>query len=313
VVLHAHPVLGPFRYLRLGDRQVAVKHPAGSTGFRWAWLSPLSIHGYEGLAAGSVLGLFFFWGWDTAVNLNEESKDSNKTPGEAALISMVLLLFIFVLNIVAAQMLLPAKEFAHQGPNVVFFFAEQVGRPWVGYLMIIAVLSSTVADAQTTLLPAARVTLSMARDGVFPRVFGTIPGTFQTPMFGTLILASLAVLGIMLRAASPTINNGYGNLIDNIGVLVAYYYGVTGIACAWSYRKVMFQNARFLFTGIILPFLAGIFCFWVGYEVIRQSGLSASAPVLVAYFLGIPLAVIAKRRSASDFFNQHPVAYESIG
>src|SRR5271165_798163 len=182
----------------------------------------------------------------------------------------------------------PSQGVRSPRPNVLFYFAEQVGGPWVGYLMIIAVLSSTVADAQTTLLLAARVTLSMARDGVFPRVFGVIQGTFQTPMFGTLILASLAAFGIVLRAASPTINNGYGNLINNIGVLVAYYYGVTGMACAWSYRKVMFEQVRFLFTGVILPFLAGIFCFWVGYEVIRQSGLSASAPVLVAYFLGIP-------------------------
>ncbi len=54
-----------------GIVKVAIKHPEGSTGFHWAWLSPLSIHGYEGLAAGSVLGLFFFWGWDTSVNLNE--------------------------------------------------------------------------------------------------------------------------------------------------------------------------------------------------------------------------------------------------
>jgi amino acid transporter len=65
--------------------------------------------------------------------------------------------------------------------------------------MIIAVLSSTVADTQTTLLPAARVTLSMARDGVFPRVFGIIHGKSQTPMIGRLILATLALVGNILR------------------------------------------------------------------------------------------------------------------
>jgi len=182
----------------------------------------------------------------------------------------------------------------------------------MGYLMIIAVLSSTVADTQTTLLPAARVTLSMARDGVFPRVFGVIHGEFQTPMIGTLILAFVAQLGILVRAGSPTVNSVYGNLIDNIGVLVAFYYGATGLACAWSYRTVMFKKASFFFTGILLPFLAGLFCFWVGYEVVRQSGLSASAPVLVAYALGVPLVVVARQRSTSKFFEQRPIAYDSI-
>jgi hypothetical protein len=104
----------------------------------------------------------------------------------------------------------------------------------------------------------------------------------------------------------------YGDLIDNIGVMVAYYYGVTGLACAWSHRKVMFKKASFFFVGILLPFLAGVFCFWVGYEVIKQSGLSASAPVLVAYALGIPLVIVARRRSPSEFFEQRPIAYESI-
>ena len=295
-----------------GIIKVAVTHPVGSTGFHWSWLDPLSIHGYEGLAAGSVVGVFLFWGWDTAVNLNEESKNSTEIPGQASILAMLLLLFILVLNIVAVQMLLPASEFSRQGPNVLFYFAEQVGGTWVGYLMIIAVLSSTVAVSQTTLLPAARVTLSMARDGVFPRVFGIVHGKFRTPVIGTLILASLALFGILLRGGSPTINTVYGDLIDNIGVMVAYYYGVTGLACAWSHRKVMFKKASFFFVGILLPFLAGVFCFWVGYEVIKQSGLSASAPVLVAYALGIPLVIVARRRSPSEFFEQRPIAYESI-
>jgi amino acid transporter len=295
-----------------GIIKAVVEHPAGAATFRWYWLDPLSIHGYKGLAAGAVLGLFFFWGWDTAVNLNEESKNSNKVPGQAGLLSMLLLLFIFVLNIVSAQVLLPATELSRQGANLLFYFAEQVGGRWVGYLMIIAVLSSTVADTQTTLLPAARVTLSMARDGVLPRVFANIHGKFQTPMTGTVILAALALCGIFLRVGSATINSVYGNLINNIGVLVAFYYGATGLACAWSYRRVMFMDLRFFVTGVVLPFLGGVFCFWVGYQVVRQSGVGASAPVLVTFALGGPLVVLARLTSKSGFFQRRPLAYDSI-
>ena len=195
---------------------------------------------------------------------------------------------------------------------MLFYFAKRVGGTWTGYLMIIAVLSSTVADTQTTLLPAARITLSMARDGVFPRVFGIIHGEFQTPLIGTLILASVALLGILLRASSETVNSVYGNLIDNIGVLVAFYYGAAGIACAWAYRKVMFSRAGFFFTGILLPFLAGVFCFWVGYEVVRKAGLGACAPVLIAFALGIPLVIVTRLRTKSAFFERKPIAYDSI-
>jgi len=295
-----------------GIVKVAVSHPVGSTGFRWSWLSPSSIHGYQGLAAGSVLGLFFFWGWDTAVNLNEESKAARKTPGQACILSMFLLLILFVVNIVAAQMLIPSKQLTGQGANLLFYFSEQVGGRWLGYLMIFSVLSSTVADTQTTLLPASRLTYSMARDGVFLKVFGRVQGTFQTPMLGTLILAGFCLFGILLRTASPVVNTGYSNLIDDIGVLVAFYYGAAGLACAWAYRKVMLKNLRFFFSGVLLPFFSGVFCFWVGYEVIQQSGLRASAPVLVAFVLGVPLVFVHRRFTQSDFFHRPAVAYDSI-
>ena len=295
-----------------GIVKVAVQHPPGSTGFHWSWLSPTSIHGLRGLAAGAVLGLFFFWGWDTAVNLNEESKAATKTPGRACIISMFLLLFIFLLNIVAAQMLIPARELEGQGANLLFYFSEQVGGRWLGYLMIFAVLLSTVADTQTTLLPASRISLSMARDGVYPSVFGKVDGRFQTPLIGTVVLAGLCLFGILLRTASPTINNGYGNLINDIGVLVAFYYGATGIACAWAYRKAMFKSVRFFFTGVLLPFLSGCFCFWVGDRVIAQSGWSASVPVLIAMLLGVPLLVVAQRLARTDFFRRQTISYDTI-
>lgn len=97
-------------------------------------------------------------------------------------------------------------------------------------------------------------------------------------LIGTLVLAGVALLGILLRAAFPAINAGYGNLIDDIGVLVAVYYGATGLGCAWAYRRVVFQSARFFVSGVLLPLLAGAFCFWVGYEVFTSRGGSLPPP-----------------------------------
>ncbi|MEI8263434.1 MAG: APC family permease, partial [Actinomycetes bacterium] len=67
----------------VGIIKVIASHPAGSTSFNLQWLNPLNISGFDGLAGGVALGVFFFWGWDTAVNLNEETKNKTKTPGRA--------------------------------------------------------------------------------------------------------------------------------------------------------------------------------------------------------------------------------------
>ena len=52
---------------------------------------------------GFTLMLFIYWGWDTAVSVNEETKDRDKTPGRAAVTSTVILLATYALVIMSTQ------------------------------------------------------------------------------------------------------------------------------------------------------------------------------------------------------------------
>ena len=298
-----------------GIIKVAVSHPHGSTSFNAGWFWPGNIHGYTALAAGAALAVFFFWGWDTTINLSEESKSSNRVPGQAAIISMFLLLFVFVLNFVAVEMLVPAKQINEQGANVLFYFGQVFAGNWAKYVMIFAVITSTVATTQTTLLPAARISYAMSRDGVFPKVFGNVDRRFQTPALGTVVLAFIALIGmygIVTFRGSADVGTILGYIITDIGVLVAIYYGATGIACAWAFRKAAFERVGFFFTGILLPALSGLFMFWVGYEVIKQNWSIHMAPTVIFLALGIPFAILARVQNKNGFFKVKPIAYETI-
>lgn len=286
-------------------------HPAGSRAFSLSWFSPASVGGYTGLAAGVALGVFFFWGWDTAANLNEETENGDTSPGIAGILSMFILLVIFLINAAAMQALFPVHTITHQGGNILFFFAQRLAPAPFNYLMLLAILSSTVATTQTTLLPASRVTYSMARDGVLPKAFGKISPRFHTPAQGTFILATVAGIGLLVTTLSPTVSSTFGSLISNIGVLVAFYYGITGIACAWAYRRILFKSPTNLLLAGLLPLLAGIFLFWVGYQVVIQSGIGFSMPILITFGLGIPLVLLARLLSKSDFFHRPTVSYQS--
>jgi len=298
-----------------GIIKVAVSHPEGSSHFSLGWFWPGNIHGYAALAGGAALAVFFFWGWDTTVNLSEESKSSNKTPGQAAIISMFLLLFIFALNFVAVEMLIPAKQINAQGANILFYFGEQFAGSWAKYVMIFAVLTSTIATTQTTLLPAARISYAMSRDRVFPKVFGTIDRRFQTPATGTLVLAFIALIGmygIITFRGNADVGTILGYLITDIGVLVAIYYGATGLACAWAFRRAAFERTSFFFTGILLPALSGLFMFWVGYEVIRQNWNIHMIPTVVVLGVGVLLVILAKIKDTTGFFTTKTVSYDTI-
>jgi amino acid transporter len=301
-----------FAILKVASGNTATAAPVSAT-----WFNPFSTE-ISGLAAGVALGVFFFWGWDTAANVNEETKDAEKTPGQAGIISMFVLLFIFLISAVSIQLVIPAS--AMTDPNnqadILYYFSQQLTSAPISYLMILAVLSSTVAVVQTTLLPSSRLSFSMARDGVFPKAFGIVHPRWRTPWVGTVISSLVAVIVILLTLLVNTVNTVFGNLILDIGVLVAFYYGVTGIACAWAFRRVLFKSGRmFLFAGL-LPVVGALFLFAIGGYVVYNAwstDITGALPVLVVIGAGVPLVFLAQITNRSGFFREKPVVYTIVG
>jgi amino acid transporter len=291
-------------------------HPAAQP-VQANWFNPGALGSINGLAAGAALGVFFFWGWDTAANVNEESKDAETTPGYAGLLSMVVLLVLFLFSATAIDMVTSPADLTNIGNNggdILYFFAQGLSGAPITYLMVLAVLSSTVATVQTTLLPSSRLSFSMARDGVFPKMFGIVHKSWQTPWVGTLVTTGLSIL-VIASTFIGSVNDVFGKLILEIGVLVAFYYGITGISCAWAFRKVLFTSASLFFLAGLLPLIGGVFLFWIGYEVVFPAGqsfsdsISAALPVLIAFGLGIPLTIVAALVNRNGFFKEKTVSY----
>ena len=101
--------------------------------------------------------LFIYWGWDSAVSVNEETKDSTKTPGRAAVISTVLLVAIYVLVTISAQIYAGVgdKGIGLGNPDnsgdVLSVLGKAIfGSAWFGslftHLLILMVLSSAAAS-----------------------------------------------------------------------------------------------------------------------------------------------------------------------
>jgi amino acid transporter len=63
----------------------------------------LKISDFSSFTAGVVLMVFIYWGWDTAVAVNEGSKDKTKTPGRAAIIFTLIVLVTCPLVITSVQ------------------------------------------------------------------------------------------------------------------------------------------------------------------------------------------------------------------
>src|SRR5438477_3595984 len=68
-----------------------------------SWLNPFHIANFSAFASGIILMVFIYWGWDTAVAVNEETKDKTRTPGLAAIFSTIILLVTYALVIFSMQ------------------------------------------------------------------------------------------------------------------------------------------------------------------------------------------------------------------
>jgi amino acid transporter len=234
-------------------------HPAHSVRPSLEWLNPFNIHPIGALSAGMLLAVFIYWGWDTAVTVNEEAKDTRRTPGRAALWSTIVLLLIYVIVSAAAQAV-HGVNFLTNGNNIGDVLnalgTAVFGSPW-NKLLILCVLTSASSSTQTTILPAARSSLSMAVHKAFPKKFADIHPRYLSPGFSTLAFGVISVIWYVgLTLLSP--NDVLGNSIEALGFGIAFYYGMTGFACVIYYRKHLFKSFKnFIFIGLA-PFLGAV-------------------------------------------------------
>jgi amino acid transporter len=255
--------------------KVATGHaPATHIDPSWGWFNPFNIPSVSAFVAGLILMIFIYWGWDTAVTVNEETKDPAKTPGRAAVISTVLLLAIYAVVILAAQSFagvgthgIGLNNPAHQSDVLNVLGRSVFGHSGVGTvcvkLLLLMVLSSAAASTQTTILPTARTSLAMAVYRAIPTTFAKVHKRHLTPTNSTIAMGLIsAVLYVVFNFLS------HGNVISDsvtaCGVFIALYYGTTGFTCAWWYRKTLFKTPRDLFMQGIIPVLGGVILFVVG-------------------------------------------------
>ena len=240
-----------------------------------SWFNPMHIGSFNTFSQGIVLMLFIYWGWDSAVSVNEETKERDKTPGRAAVISTVLLLITYVIVTLAAQSFAGVgdKGIGLGNPDNSGDILSVVGGAVFGdsgfgkvmaKLLIILVLTSAAASTQTTILPTARTTLSMAAFKAIPKRFAHIHPRYLTPTQSTLWMGGIsAILYVILNYKNDAAGDGglIADAVTGIGMIIAFYYGLTGFACTWYYRRELTNGVKdFLLKGLI-PFLGGVMLF----------------------------------------------------
>jgi amino acid transporter len=281
-----------------------------------SWLNPFSLSVSE-LSAGLLLAVFIYWGWDTTATVNEETEDPSEAPGRATVISTLILLGIYVIVAFAAQAFAGVDSLVENQEDVLSALGTEVFGSPLDKILIIAVLTSAAASTQTTILPAARTSLSMARAKALPKSIGRVSPRFLTPDVSTIVMGVASVVwyvGLTLISEDILFDS-----LAALGLMISFYIGLTGFACAIYYRRELMKSVKnFFFVGVG-PVLGGVILFYLLVKntielsdpANSESGNSWAGlgpPLVIAIIfmvLGVVLMFI-QWRAIPDFFRKKP-------
>lgn len=241
--------------------RIATGQAPATEHFSWQWFNPFAFSDYSGFIEAVLLALFIYWGWDACLALNEETRDPQRIPGRAAILSTAILLLTYVGVTVAAMAYAGVGSDGlglgneANADDVFLALKDDVMGP-LAIVLVIAVLVSAVSSTQTTILPTARGTLAMATYKALPRRFRSVHPRFQTPSFSTVMMGVVAIVYYVGMTAIS--DNILQDSITSLGLAIAFYYSITGFACVWFFRRELTSSPRNLLLRGVLPLLGAL-------------------------------------------------------
>ena len=195
---------------------------------------------------GMIFCLLAFVGFEAVAPLGEEAQEPRRTIPRAVIWSAVLVGLFYVFNYYAATV--------YFGPDrMKDFYTFNNGDPWGfmadavlpvgGLLVVLAILNSCLANANSGATAATRSLFAMGRATLIPRWFGAVHPTYKSPVNAVHFQAAVGLvialaLGFIL-ADDPFPGSGplnvYVWLGTMIGLLFALMYIAVNVACIAYY------------------------------------------------------------------------------
>ncbi|MFJ8095568.1 APC family permease [Streptomyces griseofuscus] len=196
--------------------------------------------GIGGVFAGSVYTVLAFAGFEAAAPLAEETREPRRTMHRAVLGAALGIGLFYVVTTYAMTVYFGPDRFAGFGASGNASW-EGVARASFGFfwvLLFLAVVNSTIANANACANVSTRTAFALARIRVLPGVLATLHPRHRSPVTGIAVqtvVAVAAVLGLGLGYGPET---AFLLLATVIVTVVIGVYIVVNLACAGHFIRV---------------------------------------------------------------------------
>jgi amino acid transporter len=277
-------------------------HHHGTFPITKGWFSPTGIGGKGDLAAGLLLGVFLFAGWDATVYVNEEVKHRRKNPGRAAIFAVAILGVIYVLSQLGLQGVVSPGKLQANSSSALVYIAQALGGGGWAKVMAFALALSVSASVGVGIVSLARISYGMATRRVLPAVLGKVNSRFSTPAIASIIMGVLLIAITWVYLLSTSVANLFTTLISVDGLLYAGFYIFTAFAVIAYYWTRIVSNAWDALLVGILPLAASGFLIWIIYKSVQSLGASGNWSLIGILAAGILAMVVVRFTLRSSFF-----------
>jgi urea carboxylase system permease len=201
IILFTHPARGPAVVLSTGGVQ-------GTGSYVWAFL------------ASMMMATYVMYGFDSAAELSEETRDPRRTAPSAILRCMLVSGIGGGLVILGALIAAPSLTDGNLANNGIAYVLTADAGNVLGRIMLAIVSTSIFSAALAIQASAARVMFSMARDGRLPfsKALAKVSPRTSTPLLPSFTVCILAIFVLLLSLGSSSV---FGD-ISSVAVVIVY-------------------------------------------------------------------------------------------
>lgn len=158
---------------------------------------------------GAVLTFYAFVGFEDLLNLSEEVKDPQRTMPWGIILAVLATTIIYVLVSVAAVSVVPYARLGDLANGAPMTQITREAAPWLpAHTFTFITLFAVTNTALMNFIMGSRLMYGMARQGLLPRLLGSVHHRRKTPHIAiytlAIIVATLAFIGDIKDLASAT-------------------------------------------------------------------------------------------------------------
>jgi amino acid transporter len=241
-----------------------------------------------GIGVATVLGLWAYLGIDNITVPMSEIRDGQKTVPRAIIITVIIVTTIYLAVCAVALGVAKYQTFLSSGTPLADIMQATVKGSFGGILGGLMILGGTIAivgSANVIILGAPRISLALAKDGLFPKAFSQVHPKRDTPTVGIIAEGIIGITVLFLVADLES--------LANLAVLFTVFpYFLSCLATVQLIRKDKWKT-RIIKTRWIAFIASAMSIILFGY-------FSPTILIVVIglFLLGIPVYYWATRKSS---------------